>query len=173
MATVIDAVLEQAPCDVAIVRPGAEDLTDVDRILVAVSGSSNSRLAAELAPAFADRFDAKLRVVTVSGATDEFGLPRYTARSLLNDVVCDVECKRGFERDVLLAEEVTEALMEEIRPKDLVVLGARKGGAWEQLLFKSVPEEISERVDNTVVIIKKFTPVRVGRLERLLSGSAQ
>lgn len=171
LATVIDAVLEQAPCDVAIVRPGAEDLTDVDRILVAVSGSSNSRLAAELAPAFADRFDAKLRVVTVSGATDEFGLPRYTARSLLDDVVCDVECKRGFERDVLLAEEVTEALMTEIRPKDLVVLGARKGGAWEQLLFKSVPEEISERVDNTVVIIKKFTPVRRGRLERLLSGA--
>jgi APA family basic amino acid/polyamine antiporter len=173
LATVIDAVLEQAPCDVAVVRPGAKDLTDVERILVAVSGSSNSRLAAELAPAFADRFDAKLRVVTVSGATDEFGLPRYTARSLLNDVVCDVECKRGFERGVLLAEEVTEALMTEIRPKDLVVLGARKGGAWEQLLFKSVPEEISERVNNTVVIIKKFTPVRRGRLERLLSGPAQ
>jgi amino acid transporter/nucleotide-binding universal stress UspA family protein len=172
LATVIDAVLEQAPCDVAVVRPGAEELTDVDRILVAVSGSSNSRLAAELAPAFADRFDARLRVVTVSGATDEFGLPRYTARSLLDDVVCDVECKRGFERDVLHAEEVTEALMEEIRPKDLVVLGARKGGAWEQLLFKSVPEEISERVNNTVVIIKKFTPVKVGRLERILSGAA-
>jgi APA family basic amino acid/polyamine antiporter len=171
LATVIDAVLEQAPCDVAVVRPGAQDLADVDRILVAVSGSSNSRLAAELAPAFADRFDAKLRVVTVSGATDEFGLPRYTARSLLDDVVCDVECKRGFEREVLHAGEVAEALMEEIRPKDLVVLGARKGGAWEQLLFKSVPEEISERVDNTVVIIKKFTPVRRGRLERLLSGA--
>ncbi len=172
LATVIDAVLDDAPCDVAVVRPGADDLTDVGRIIVAVSGSSNSRLAAELAPAFADRFDAKLRVVTVSGATDEFGLPRYTARSLLDDVVCDVECKRGFERDVLHAEDVTEALMAEIRPKDLVVLGARKGGAWEQLLFKSVPEEISERVDNTVVIIKKFTPVRRGRLERLLSGTA-
>jgi len=113
-----------------------------------------------------------LRVVTVSGAADEFGVPRYTARNLLDEVVCDVECRRGFERDVLYAEEVTEALMAEILPKDLIVLGARKGGAWEQLLFKSVPEEISERVDNTVVIIKKFTPVRRGRLERLLSGTA-
>ncbi|MEE9456227.1 MAG: amino acid permease [bacterium] len=172
LATVIDAVLDDAPCDVAIVRPGAGDLTDVDRILVAVSGSSNSRLAAELAPAFADSFDAKLRVVTVSGAADEFGAPRYTARNLLDEIVCDVECRRGFERDVLQAEEVTEALMADILPKDLVVLGARKGGAWEQLLFKSVPEEISERVDNTVVIIKKFTRVRRGRLERLLSGTA-
>jgi len=172
LATVIDAVLEHAPCDVAVVRPGADDLTDVGRILVAVSGSSNSRLAAELAPAFADRFDAKLRVVTVSGATDEFGTPRYSARNLLDEVVCEVECRRGFERGVLHGEEVTEALMAEIRPKDLVVLGARKGGAWEQLLFKSVPEEISERVDNTVLIIKKFTPVRRGRLERLLSGTA-
>ncbi len=172
LATVIDAVLEHAPCDVAVVRPGARDLTDVDRILVAVSGSSNSRLAAELAPAFADRFDAALRVVTVSGVTDEFGTPRYMARNLLDEVVCDVECRRGFEREVLHGDEVTEALMLEIQPKDLVVLGARKGGAWEQLLFKSVPEEISERVNNTVVIIKKYTPVRRGRLERLLTGTA-
>jgi hypothetical protein len=51
-------------------------------------------------------------------------------------------------------------------------MGARKGGAWEQLLFKSIPEEVYERVNNTVVIIKKYTPVRAGKLERLLSGSA-
>jgi APA family basic amino acid/polyamine antiporter len=172
LATVIDAVLENAPCDVAVVRPGSRDLADVERILVAVSASANARLAAELAPAFADRFDAKLRVITVSGATDEFGLPRYSASNLLDDALCDVECRRGFEREVLYAPDVTEAVISEIRPKDLVVLGARKGGAWEQMLFKSVPEEISERVDNTVVIIKKYTPLRRGRLERLLTGSA-
>ncbi len=172
LATVIDAVLENAPCDVAVVRPGSRDLTDVERILVAVSGSANARLAAELAPAFADRFDAKLRVITVSGATDEFGLPRYSAGNLLDDVLCDVECRRGFEREVIYASDVTEAVMSEIRPKDLVVMGARKGGAWEQLLFKSVPEEISERVNNTVVIIKKYMPLRRGRLARLLTGTA-
>jgi nucleotide-binding universal stress UspA family protein len=94
------------------------------------------------------------------------------ARNLLDEVVCDVECRRGFEREVLHGTEVTEALMAEIQAKDLVVLGARKGGAWEQLLFKSVPEEISERVNNTVVIIKKYSPVRRGRLERLLTGTA-
>lgn len=172
LATVIDAVLENAPCDVAVVRPGAGELGDVERILVAVSGSANARLAAELAPAFADRFDAKLRVITVSGATDEFGLPRYSAGNLLDDVLCDVECRRGFEREVIPAEDVTEAVISEIEPRDLVVMGARKGGAWEQLLFKSIPEEVYERVNNTVVIIKKFTPARAGKLERLLSGSA-
>jgi APA family basic amino acid/polyamine antiporter len=172
LATVIDAVLENAPCDVAVVRPGSGDLADVERILVAVSGSANARLAAELAPAFADRFDAKLRVVTVSGATDEFGLPRYSASKLLDDALCDVACRRGFEREVIYAADVTEAVISEIGPKDLVVMGARKGGAWEQLLFKSVPEEISERVNNTVVIIKKYMPLRRGRLERLLTGTA-
>jgi APA family basic amino acid/polyamine antiporter len=172
LATVIDAVLENAPCDVAVVRPGAGELGDVERILVAVSGSANARLAAELAPAFADRFDAKLRVFTVSGATDEFGLPRYSAGNLLDDILCDVECRRGFEREVVGAEDVTEAVISEIKPRDLVVMGARKGGAWEQLLFKSIPEEVYERVNNTVVVIKKFTPARAGKLERLLSGSA-
>ena len=172
LATVLDAVLENAPCDVAVVRPGDEDLADVERILVAVSGSANARLAAELAPAFADRFDAKLRVITVSGATDEFGLPRYSASNILDDVLCDVECRRGFEREVVFAEDVTEAVISEITPGDLIVMGARKGGAWEQLLFKSIPEEVYERVNNTVVIIKKYTPVRAGKLERLLSGSA-
>ena len=172
LATVIDAVLEHAPCDVAVVRPGADDLADVKRILVAVSGSANSRLAAELAPAFAERFEAKLRVITVSGATDEFGVPRYTARSVLDEVLCDVECRHGFEREVVHADDVTEAVMSEVKPGDLVVMGARKGGAWEQLLFKSIPEEVYERVGNTVVIIKKFLPVRRGRLQRLLSGGA-
>jgi nucleotide-binding universal stress UspA family protein len=172
LATVIDAVIDHAPCDVAVVRPGAIELADVDRILVAVSGSANSRLAAELSPAFADRFDAKLKVITVSGAADEFGLPRYAARNVLDEVVCDVECRRGLEREVVYAEDVTEAVMSEIMPGDLVVTGARKGGAWEQLLFKSIPEEIYERVENTVVIIKKFMPVRRGKLEELLLGAA-
>jgi APA family basic amino acid/polyamine antiporter len=172
LATVIDAVLEHAPCDVAVVRPGAGDLADVKRILVAVSGSANSRLAAELAPAFAERFEAKLRVIMVSGAEDEFGVPRYTARSVLDEVLCDVECRHGFEREVVHADDVTEAVMSEVKRGDLVVMGARKGGAWEQLLFKSIPEEVYERVGNTVVIIKKFLPVRRGRLQRLLSGAA-
>jgi amino acid transporter/nucleotide-binding universal stress UspA family protein len=172
LATVIDAVIDHAPCDVAVVRPGAIELADIDRILVAVSGSANSRLAAELSPAFADRFDAKLKVITVSGAADEFGLPRYAARNVLDEVVCDVECRRGLEREVVYAEDVTEAVMSEIMPGDLVVTGARKGGAWEQLLFKSIPEEIYERVENTVVIIKKFMPVRRGKLEELLLGAA-
>jgi len=147
-------------------------LAEVKRILVAVSGSANSRLAAELAPAFAERFEAKLRVITVSGATDEFGVPRYTARSVLDEVLRDVECRHGFEREVVHADDVTEAVMSEVKPGDLVVMGARKGGAWEQLLFKSIPEEVYERVGNTVVIIKKFLPVRRGRLQRLLSGAA-
>ncbi|UCH79073.1 MAG: amino acid permease, partial [Candidatus Coatesbacteria bacterium] len=172
LATVIDAVLENAPCDVAIVRPGKEELADVERILVAASGSANSRLAAELAPAFADRFEAQLRVIMVSGAADEAGLPRYIARNVLDEVTCDVECRHGFEREVVFADDVTEAVMEEVRPRDLVVMGARKGGAWEQLLFKSIPEEVYERVGNTVVVIKKFTRVKKGRLERLLSGAA-
>ncbi len=172
LATVIDAVIDNAPCDVAVVTPGPAGITDVSRILVTVSSSANSRLAAELAPAFADRFDASLRVVTVAGATDDFGFPTVSGRKVIDDVLGDVESRHGLEREVIYADDVTEAVIGDVRPGDLVVMGARKGGAWEQLLFKSVPEEVAERVDNTVVIIKKYLPVRRGRLQRLLAGAA-
>lgn len=168
LATVIDAVLKGAPCDVAVVKVG--DTSNLKRILVPVSGSDNSRLAAELAPALAEKYGVDINVFNVvSEAGGAFSA--MTSTNILDNALAEIECKQPVERETIITEgSVVEAIYDEIERTDLVVMGASKGGAWEQLLFKSAPDEISERVENTVITIKKFLPVTRGRMEKLLSG---
>lgn len=168
LATVIDAVLKGAPCDVAVVKVG--DTSNLKRVLVPVSGSDNSRLAAELAPALAEKYEVAINVFNVvSEAGGAFSAMAST--NILDNALAEIECKRPVERETVITDGPTvEAIYDEIERGDLVIMGASKGGAWEQLLFKSAPDEISERVENIVITIKKFLPVKRGRIEKLLSG---
>ncbi|UCE27489.1 MAG: amino acid permease [Candidatus Coatesbacteria bacterium] len=168
LATVIDAVLKGAPCDVAVIKIG--DTSSLKRVLVPVSASENSRLAAELAPAFAEKYEVDVNVFNiVSEAGGAFSAMAST--NILDNAVAEMECKRPVERETVVTDgPVVEAIYDEIERGDLVIMGASKGGAWEQLLFKSAPDEISERVENMVITIKKFLPAKRGRIEKIISG---
>ncbi|MCP4229097.1 MAG: amino acid permease [bacterium] len=168
LATVIDAVLKEAPCDVAVVQPDGFD--GIDRVLVPVSGSENSRLATGLAPAFAEKFDAEIKVFNVR-ADEEIATSYQTTHDVLDKARTELEgVTAKVSEEVIYGPTVVDTILNEIHPGDIVLMGASKGGAWEQLLFKSVPEEVAERMGNSVITFKKFVRRKRSRLERLLSG---
>ncbi len=168
LATVIDAVLKEAPCDVAIVQPNGMD--GINRVLVPVSGSDNSRLAVGLAPAFAEKFDAEIKIFNVR-ADEEIGTSYQSTHDVLDKARSELEgADIDAAKEVIYGPTVVDTILNEIRGGDIVLMGASKGGAWEQLLFKSVPEEVAERMENSVITFKKFVRRKRSRLERLLSG---
>ncbi len=170
LATVIDAVLKQAPCDVAIVRPDGFD--KIQRVLVPVSGSLNSQLAVGLAPAFADKFDASIKVFNVRSEEDG-GTPYMSTHDVLDKARSELEgVEVEVSDEIIYGPTVVDTILKEIKLGDLVIMGSSKGGAWEQLLFKSVPEEVAERIENSVITTKKFIRSKRGWLERLLSGKS-
>jgi APA family basic amino acid/polyamine antiporter len=167
LTTVVDIVLKEAPCNVAILC--GEKMEPVRRIIITATDNVNSELAAELSPAFVEKFKADLLVLHVipqkSGAEEESQAKRW-----MDSFMEKVSLKIKSERKILKAEKPALAIAEQIQEGDLLLMGAGKGGTIEQLLFTSVPEEVLEKVSQPMIIFKKFQPRRRSWVERIIAG---
>jgi APA family basic amino acid/polyamine antiporter len=167
LTTVVDIVLKEAPCNVAIVC--GEKMDKVKRIIITATDNVNSQLAAELSPALVEKFKADLLVLHVvppdSGTEEE-----TQAKRQIDSFMEKANLKIKSERKILKAEKPAQAIAGEVREGDLLLMGASKGGTLEQLLFTSVPEAIVEQTSEPVIIFKRFQPRKKSWVERLIAG---
>ncbi|HEX7402014.1 MAG TPA: universal stress protein, partial [candidate division Zixibacteria bacterium] len=165
--TVVDMVLKEAPCNVAIVC--GEKMDAVKRVVITATDNVNSQLAAELSPALAEKFNADLLVLHVippgSDAEEE-----ARARRWLDSFLEKADLKMKGERRILKAQDPAKAIAEQIGEGDLLLMGTSKGGTIEKLLFKSVPEDVAQLSSAPMIIFKRFQPRGKWWLERLITG---
>jgi APA family basic amino acid/polyamine antiporter len=167
LTTVVNIVLKEAPCNVAIFC--GEKMQPVNRIIVTATDNPNSVLAAELSPAFVEKFKADLLVLHVipqmSGAEEEIQAKRW-----IDSFMEKASLNIRSERKILKAEKPAQAIAEEIKEGDLLLMGASQGGTLERLLLTSIPEEVSEKVSQPVIIFKRFQPRRRSWVEKIIAG---
>jgi APA family basic amino acid/polyamine antiporter len=167
LTTVVDMVLKEAPCNVAIVQ--GEKMYQIKRVVITATDNVNSQLAAELSPALLDRFKSELLVLHAL-PQDATGDDEIHARRWLDsftDKACpEVKC----ERRIIKAEKPAKAISEEIREGDLLLMGASKGGTLEQLLFTSVAQEVAEKIAAPMITFKRFQPQKRSWFERIIAG---
>ncbi len=167
LTTVVDIVLKEAPCNVAIVH--GEKMDQVKRVIVTATDNVNSQLAAELSPALVEKFKAEL--LLLHAIPKDSGVEQETqAKRWIDSFMEKANLKIKSERRILKAEEPAQAITEQIREGDLLLMGESKGGAIEQLLFTSVPEEVTEQSSQPVVVFKRFQPRRRSWVEKIIAG---
>jgi CIC family chloride channel protein len=167
LTTVVDIVLKEAPCNVAIVH--GEKMDEIKRVIITATDNVNSQLAAELSPALVEKFKADLLLLHAlprdSGSEEETHAKRwidsFTEKACLN-----TRC----ERRIIKAEKPAEAIAEQIQQGDLLLMGASKGGTLEQLLFTSVPEEVGEKISTPMIVFKRFRPHKRSWVEGIIAG---
>jgi glucosyl-3-phosphoglycerate synthase len=154
----IDAVVRDAPCDIAVVKQ--RGLAEVHRILVPVRGGPHAELALRFADALGRRMDAEVAVLHV--LPPDVGDPvRGQAERALQAFIR--QHARG--RSVPLVREavhVRNTILREAESADLLVLGATvaqstpaapasaAGGG----LFGVLPESIAQKARTTVIVVK-------------------
>jgi len=167
LTTVVDIVLKEAPCNVAIVH--GEKMEQVKRVIITATDNVNSRLAAELSPALVDKFKAELLMLHAlpegSGAEEETHARRWMD-SFTEKTCPGIKCQRR----IVKSEKPAEAIAGQIQPGDLLLMGASKGGTLEQLLFTSVPEEVGEKISNPMIVFKRFQPRKRSWIEGIIAG---
>jgi len=167
LTTVMDIVLKEAPCNVAVVC--GEKMDQVKRIIITATDNVNSFLAAELSPALVDKFKADLLVLHAipqdSGAEEETQAKRW-----IDSFTEKAELKIKSERKILKTEKPAFAIAEQIQEGDLLLMGESKGGTLEQLLFTSVPEEVDEQISQPIIVFNKFQPRKRSWVERIIAG---
>jgi len=167
LTTVMDIVLKEAPCNVAIVC--GEKMNQVKRIIITATDNVNSRLAAELSPALVEKFKADLLVLHAipqdSGAEEETQAKRW-----IDSFMEKANLKIKSDQKILKAEKPAFAIAEQIQEGDLLLMGESKGGTLEQLLFTSVPEEVEEQISQPIIVFNKFQPRERSWVERIIAG---
>jgi amino acid transporter/nucleotide-binding universal stress UspA family protein len=159
--SVVERVLEHAPCQVAVVY-GVIRRDAVKRVVVPVTKGANATLAARLAPAFGSWFDASIRAVTVVDRTltdAEAEQRAAEARAVVETAVPDQPL------EVLRRRDPATGLLGAISREELVLIGAPSAGPVVPLVGQTVPALIASRQRNPVIVVRAVEEHRARRFE--------
>jgi len=149
---ILDPVIENAPCDVVLVK--GDTLTTLDTILVPTSGGPHAPIATQIALKLARLYGAQVTALYVcrEGATaqDEQRGLEMIARTLSG-----LETDDLIKPKVVIAPGVVSGILAEAKRYDLMLLGASEESLFDRFLFGTVPERIARRSPVPVMIAKR------------------
>jgi nucleotide-binding universal stress UspA family protein len=169
-----DAVLDHAPCPVAVAPEGFRDHVHgtggVRQVAVAFDGSPEAEHALAVAAAYARGADARLRLVTVvnTAAVGVYPPPpldagsyealahvaREEARSKLDEAIAALGPDVRAEGAVLEGETIA-ALVEDSAAEDLLFTGSGDKGPFRRVLLGSVSTHLLREASCPVVVVPR------------------
>jgi nucleotide-binding universal stress UspA family protein len=157
MGSTLDPVIEQAPCDIVVVKSGEkEPEKEIHRILFPSKGKSpHGKLAVDIVCRIARTFDANVTLLHVMQEGNDEPEAKDMMESmagLMPDVKLSIK--------ILKADDFVQSIVDESERHDLVVIGATTENMFQQLLFGSAPQRIAERCSRTVLMVKKDLGLR-------------
>jgi amino acid transporter/nucleotide-binding universal stress UspA family protein len=158
---VIDLLTINPPCDLAVIRFRERELPE--RILVSTVGGPHASLSLELADIQARRFEARhgrpatitlFTVVSPESGKGGLVMGQTLLRSLAEAQDITTEIK------VVAHTDAFQAIMDEAQQHNLVMVNASREGVLEQRLFGSIPDRLARECPKTVIMVKRYQPVK-------------
>jgi nucleotide-binding universal stress UspA family protein len=147
--TNVDVLVERAPCDLYVERVGHE-ANGVNSVLLPVAGGPHVETAARAAIAIAARNDARVLVFSVGKSGD---VPAFAAEG--RDALADVGVQDvPVETTVRESDDVVDAVVDETASHDVVVMGATRQSSLRRKLVGSVPRQVVDRTERTVILAR-------------------
>ena len=151
-ASVIDTVLDNAPCEVAILHGELQPET-ISSILIPFSENIHTKLVFELAPAILDHFQCAAEVAVVF----EPDTPEEEQETVLKNAEArmhssELHAGMNISRDA----GILEGVVHQSKSADLIVMGGRSGDFLGLLLGQSLTQEITEQAACPVLWINEY-----------------
>jgi amino acid transporter/nucleotide-binding universal stress UspA family protein len=154
MGNTIDRVIERAPCNILIVKPGREGLRtgkEIKKILLPLGGYNNSLLGIQVASALmADEEEAEVTLLNVN----IYGEPEEKILNSMQPILRHLG-SINWNVKITYDTDVVEAILKESESHDLLILGASNEALLKQKLFGQIPEKIASRCEKTVILVKR------------------
>jgi nucleotide-binding universal stress UspA family protein len=151
-SSTIDSVIAKAPCEVAVLH-GQMPADKVKTILIPFGRDIHTLLATEVAPAFIDYFNCRVRIVLVfepDAGTAEKEERERTVRELMAKNSLQAELK------ILHNVDILRGILAEARDADMILMGGRSGDFLELFLGRSLAQEITEQSPCPVLWVKEY-----------------
>jgi uncharacterized hydrophobic protein (TIGR00271 family) len=167
MGPIIDAVIRDAPCDVAVVK--GHEWEQVDKILVPTAGGPNAAKAARLAMLLSESYDSQVTALYVQlGQAPPERMEENRQR--IAQTLAGLEFSRPPEQKVIIADNVIEGIVEEAAGYDLVLLGASEEALFDRFVSGSISQQIAARVPQTVIMVREYGGLTELWIRKLLRG---
>ena len=161
--SVIDPIVDNPPTDVAVVRyHEGHPLDKINSILVAIAGGPNSRRSVELGVTLAiqaretepcvvlfsaipntlEESDRVRRHKDFERLADEFSYYPHLEHKLV-----EIPSKTN--------EDIARCILKEAQQHDLIVIGAKKEGLFENILVGGISEIVAEQARVPVILVKR------------------
>lgn len=139
-------------CDTIIVSR-IEQLAAIDSILVPVARGPHSELAIETGLALARQNQARLELLHVHTPDDEE--ERSKGEEVLKIASDRLNGYKPADQTLLEANTIPDTIIDHAQPFDVTVFGAPREGRLRQFMLGTIPEEVSEEAEGTVLIAHK------------------
>lgn len=167
----IDHIVDKASCEITLVKAGNKPIKE---ILVLVGTGPNTALAVKRGRQLSsNNKDTSLTLLTVQPPQEEGAVdPEKEGKGLITSVAHEVGIDpKNYSAEVIVSDDIRESLLQEVKSYDTICIGATRSTAVRQALFGSIPEEIGEKAEGTVIITRgrEYKPrsVTEGIIERL------
>ncbi len=150
--SVIDSVLQKSTNEVAILH-GEIIPEKIKNILIPYGGDIHTQLAAEIAPALKEFFNAQIRfgVVFSPNATDQ---EKNKKIEQINNLL--LENKISAKVVTIVDSDIVKGILKLSAENDLLIMGGKTGDFIELLFSKSLVREITEQVECPVLWLKEY-----------------
>jgi uncharacterized hydrophobic protein (TIGR00271 family) len=149
LGVMVDAVMQEAPCDVVIIRRQKGE--SLKRMLVPTAGGPHARAAARLALRLAEAYQGQVTLLGVRvGPASAQQIQETHAR--ISTTLNGLDVDYPPEQKVVLAPSVVEGILQEARDYDLVLLGVSEESLFDQFLFGSIPLQVALRVSAAALV---------------------
>ncbi|MGD2294716.1 MAG: amino acid permease [Candidatus Aminicenantes bacterium] len=154
LGSTLDVVMERAPCNVAVLKGLGNQ--KFKRILVPMRGGPNSALALEIASILAEKDDAEVVSFAVKSKKSRIDADKVTdtitERSNVNP--------ERIKMKLVKANNAAEAILNESKDYDLIVLGFTRDPLIRQITKETVCHAVAWKCNKPMIIVK--APGRIG-----------
>jgi basic amino acid/polyamine antiporter, APA family len=150
--SVVDTVLQKSTVEVAIlhgeIKPG-----EIRNILIPYSGNIHTKLAAEIAPALIEFFDAEISFAVVFSP----GTTIVEQQKKIDQINTLLQATGLSAKIVTIIDtDILQGILKLSAKNDLLVMGGKTGDFIELLFSKSLVREITEQVGCPVLWLKEY-----------------
>lgn len=155
LGSIVESVARTTPCDLVVFRNPLHarfELDDIERVILPLDGSDNSKVAARLGLALAEVYDAQPSAIYVQTDPD---LPSWFGLARIEASLSHLKDTRKVQRQVVRANDIVRGVLTRCDEQSLIVLGFSEKKALDRWIFGNVAQRMLGEAPGPVILAKR------------------
>jgi len=153
--TILDEIIQNTVCDIAMLCRAPSQEFPVERVLIPVSNVRYAVLSLKVAEALKPDPEIPIVLFHATHHDDMSGMRKKLQEDL--EKLAGTVTPERYEIIIRKTHRIAEAVLEEVRRQDMVIMGAPEEGLVRRAVFGDMPEMIARELDGPLILTKRYT----------------